>query len=186
VNSEIPSDILDLLNKKHNPKNEKPTAEDTNKRVIKTEKSLKADGENGQIEIKDNKIIISRRGITAFLIYGFAGEKEILIDNITAVQYKKAGRYTGGYIQFTFKGCLEAKRGIREATKDENSIVFNRSQEKKFQYIKDEINKRILSNNQPIKTISNLDELEKLAHLRDKGIVTEEEFNLKKKELLNI
>ncbi|MCX5921162.1 MAG: SHOCT domain-containing protein [Candidatus Melainabacteria bacterium] len=157
-----------------------------NLRVIKTEKSLKADGVNGQIEIKDNKIIISRRGINAFLVYGFSGEKEILIDNITAVQYKQVGWFSNGYIQFTFKGCLEAKRGIREAARDENSIVFKSSQEKKFQYIKDEINKRIQSNNQPIKTISNLDELEKLAHLRDKGIVTEEEFNLKKKELLNI
>ena len=157
-----------------------------NLRVIKTERSLKADGVNGQIEIRDNKIIINRRGIMASLAYAFAGEKEILIDNITAIQYKKAGWCTNGYIQFTFKGCLEAKRGIIEATKDENSIVFNSFQEKKFQYIKDEINKRIQSSNQPVKTISNLDELEKLAHLRDKGIVTEEEFNLKKKELLNI
>lgn len=157
-----------------------------NLRVLKTERSLKADGVNGQIEIKDNKIIISRRGIMASLTFAFTGEKEILIDNITAIQYQKAGWFTNGYIQFTFKGCLEAKGGIIEATKDENSIVFNSSQEKKFQYIKDEINKRIQANNNPVKTISNLDELEKLAHLRDKGIVTEEEFNLKKKELLNI
>lgn len=180
MNSEIPSDMLDLLKKQYknnNPKNEEQK---------KTEESLKADGVNGQIEIKDKKIIISRRGINAFLVYGFAGEKEILIDNITAVQYKKAGWFSNGYIQFTFKGCLEAKRGIREAVRDENSIVFKSSQEKEFQYIKDEINKRIQSSNHPVKTISNLDELEKLAHLRDKGIVTEEEFNLKKKELLNI
>ena len=34
--------------------------------------------------------------------------------------------------------------------------------------------------------ISNLDELEKLASLKDKGIITEEEFNLKKKQLLGI
>jgi len=34
--------------------------------------------------------------------------------------------------------------------------------------------------------LSNLDELEKLAGLRDKGIITEEEFNAKKKQLLDI
>jgi len=33
---------------------------------------------------------------------------------------------------------------------------------------------------------SNLDELEKLASLRDKGILTEDEFNAKKKELLGL
>lgn len=33
---------------------------------------------------------------------------------------------------------------------------------------------------------SNLDDLEKLAELKDKGIVTQEEFDIKKKELLDI
>jgi len=32
----------------------------------------------------------------------------------------------------------------------------------------------------------NLDELEKLASLRDKGILTEDEFNAKKKEFLGL
>jgi len=35
-------------------------------------------------------------------------------------------------------------------------------------------------------TPSNLDELEKLASLRDKGIVTEEEFESKKRQLLEL
>jgi len=33
---------------------------------------------------------------------------------------------------------------------------------------------------------SNLDELEKLAALRDKGIISEEEFKAKKKQLLGL
>lgn len=33
---------------------------------------------------------------------------------------------------------------------------------------------------------SNLDELEKLANLRDKGIITQEEFEAKKKQLLDL
>ena len=33
---------------------------------------------------------------------------------------------------------------------------------------------------------SNLDELEKLASLREKGIITDEEFDLKKKQLLGL
>lgn len=37
-----------------------------------------------------------------------------------------------------------------------------------------------------IRPSSNLDELEKLATLRDKGIVTEEEFETKKKQLLDL
>jgi hypothetical protein len=34
--------------------------------------------------------------------------------------------------------------------------------------------------------ISHLEELEKLAALRDKGIITEEEFNAKKEQLLGL
>jgi hypothetical protein len=39
---------------------------------------------------------------------------------------------------------------------------------------------------QPSKTGSNLDEIERLASLRDKGIITEEEFEAKKKQLLDL
>jgi hypothetical protein len=39
---------------------------------------------------------------------------------------------------------------------------------------------------EPSKTGSNLDELERLASLRDKGIITEEEFEAKKKQLLGL
>jgi hypothetical protein len=38
----------------------------------------------------------------------------------------------------------------------------------------------------PPSQISSLDELEKLAALRDKGIITEEEFNAKKEQLLDL
>ncbi|MCX6724336.1 MAG: SHOCT domain-containing protein [Candidatus Staskawiczbacteria bacterium] len=46
------------------------------------------------------------------------------------------------------------------------------------------INDWRFSNNE--KSSSNLDELEKLANLKEKGIITEEEFNQKKKQLLKI
>jgi Short C-terminal domain len=39
---------------------------------------------------------------------------------------------------------------------------------------------------QSSRTGSKLDELEKLAALRDKGIITEEEFNAKKEQLLDL
>jgi Short C-terminal domain len=42
------------------------------------------------------------------------------------------------------------------------------------------------SSSEPSRTGSNLDELEKLASLRDKGTITEEEFNAKKEQLLGL
>ena len=45
----------------------------------------------------------------------------------------------------------------------------------------------LLEKNKNVSSISTnaLDELEKLAKLKDKGVVTQKEFNLKKKQLLN-
>jgi hypothetical protein len=42
------------------------------------------------------------------------------------------------------------------------------------------------SSSEPSKTGSNLDELEMLASLRDKGIITQEEFDAKKEQLLDL
>ena len=39
-----------------------------------------------------------------FITQGFKGDKEILISQISSVQYKPAGNFTRGYIQFAFIG----------------------------------------------------------------------------------
>lgn len=39
---------------------------------------------------------------------------------------------------------------------------------------------------EPSKPSSSLDDLEKLATLKDKGVITDEEFQLKKKEILGL
>ena len=57
----------------------------------------------------------------SLLTQGLKGDKEILISQISSIQFKKPGT-TNGYIQFAFLGGLEAKRGVFQASGDENSI----------------------------------------------------------------
>jgi hypothetical protein len=144
-----------------------------------------AKGIGGQVELSEDRITIKRKGAIAFMAHGLKGDKEILISQISAVQLRKAG-VTNGYIQFSFLGGTEARGGFVDATHDENSVVFNVWQQKPFLVLKERLDEMLTSSRTGAKATSNLDELEKLAGLKEKGIITEEEFNQKKKQLLGL
>jgi hypothetical protein len=95
---------------------------------------------------------------------------------------------TNGYIQFGFFGGTEAKGGLFQATRDENSVMFTAAQHNTFQRIKSAIEEQRNKLNSPKSNATNsgIDDLEKLANLRDKGILTEEEFVAKKKQILGL
>lgn len=148
-------------------------------------KIIEAKGVNGQIELTESILCIKRKGILAFMTHGLKGDKEILISHISSIQFKKANFFMNGYIQFAFVGGLEAKRGIFEGTRDENTVMFNMDQQPAFEKLRNELQKRI-SSKQLANNLSSMEEIEKLASLRDKGIVSEDEFQKKKKELLGL
>ena len=120
----------------------------------------------------------------------YEGNKEILISQISSVQFKNTGMLTSGYIQFGFLGGTEARGGLMQATQDENSVMFNKKQQKDFESIKRAIDEKIRQTNSPVPrapvVVSELDEIEKLVSLRDRGILTPDEFEAKKKQLLGL
>jgi hypothetical protein len=151
-----------------------------------------ANGVNGQVHIQGNKVLLTRKGLLSKLSFG-SSTKEILIKNITAIQMKDAG-FTNGYIQFVYSGSSESKGRVFSASQDENSVVFNTWQKKDFHKIKkmiddrrEEIENRMYQNTvpQPQQGHSASD-LEKFAELRDKGIITNDEFEAKKKQILGL
>lgn len=151
-----------------------------------TEFKLIARGHNGQVELTDTVLRIKREGVLAFLSQGFKGEKEILISHISSVQFKKCGALTNGYIQLAFVGGLEAKRGIFQGTMDENTVLFRQNQQADFEVLREELSKRMNAANKEAGASSPMEEIERLATLREKGIVSEEEFQLKKTQLLKL
>ena len=140
----------------------------------------------GEIELLQDRIRIKRKGFRSFTLHGIKGDKEILISQISAIQFKKAGIATNGYIQFSFVGGTETKSGILSAVQDENTVMFSPKQQNDFLILKERIDQISASSRTGSKAPSNLDELEKLAGLKEKGIITEEEFNQKKKQLLGL
>jgi hypothetical protein len=146
---------------------------------------MEANGVGGRLELYQTKIRIVRRGFLAFANLGLTGDKEIFIHQISSIQLKNAGGLTNGYIQFAFMGGLENKGGIFDATKDENTIFFSTAQASAFIAIKSAIETRIAAAHAPASsTISVSEEIERFASLRDRKIITEEEFQVKKKQLL--
>ncbi len=151
-----------------------------------------ANGVNGQLQILGDKIIITRKGLLSKMTFG-SSTKEILLKNITAIQMKDAG-FTNGYIQFAYNGSMESKGRSFSAAQDENSIVFNTWQKKDFHRIKamidakrEEIENRSFQITQPqIQQGHTVNDLEKFADLRDKGIISNDKFEAKKKQILGL
>ena len=146
-------------------------------------------GHNGQIDLLDDKIRIARKGVLGFMTQGFKGEKDIRLETITSIQYKRANLLVNGYIQFAFSGGSEAKGGLLEATKDENTVVFTSRQMAEFDKLKDAIEQQQAKLRRPAAAApaaGSVDDLEKLAALRDKGIITDADFEAKKKQILGI
>jgi hypothetical protein len=138
----------------------------------------------GSLELLEDRLIIRRSTILGTLSYGLKGEKSIPYSAITAVQFKRSG-LTSGYIQFTMGGSNESTKGIWDATSDENTMMFTNNEvfEKAREFIESRMGVRPVAP-QMVVTESVADSLEKLAALRDRGILTAEEFEEQKGKAL--
>jgi hypothetical protein len=150
---------------------------------------LHGKGATGRVQVDDVWVTITRKGFRAKANYGFTrGEKRIPIASITSVQFKKPG-LSNGYIQFSLAGSIESRRGLRDATKDENSVLFRSTQRRQFEQIRDFIEAKIAERStpspaSPLPTATGVaDELTKLADLRDRGVLSNEEFQTQKARL---
>lgn len=149
---------------------------------------LELKGVNGQLELFEDRIIIKRKGALSKLTQGFfKGDKTIFLNQISGIQVKLGSLFINGYIQIVLLGSQESKKGIWDATKDENTIIFNQKENEVVTNIRKKIEELLSTYRQPTvihNQLSEADEIKKYKQLLDEGIITLEEFNKKKKELL--
>ena len=149
-------------------------------------------GVNGQLEVFEDKVIITRKGAMSFSTHGLAGGKTIPMSAIQSVQFKPGGGMTNGFIQFAVMGGRESQGGLLAATRDENTVVLRMGEQTvKGEEIRDYVEKRILELAKPQATVvmqqtSAADEIIKFKNLLDMGVITQEEFDAKKKQLLGL
>jgi hypothetical protein len=142
-------------------------------------------GRNGEFQLYPKFLRINRGTAMGFLMQGLKGQKDIYFDKITSIQVKKPG-FLIGYIQFSIGGGNESRQGVFDANKDENTVSFGSLElyEKALkakEYIEKQMHAK--SGNTPL---SDAEEIEKLYNLMKKGVLTKEEFEHKKKELLGL
>jgi Domain of unknown function (DUF4429) len=149
---------------------------------------IEASGMNGRLRIDGEALIIDhKRGLLTVIGMGIQGERRILLRNITSVQLAKANIITNGYIRFTFHGGSDRPYGITEAGSDPNCVIFAWSANRQFESFKIAIEKAISAERERNSNLSRgsiADEIEKLLRLRDRGIISEQEFQDQKSRLL--
>jgi Short C-terminal domain/Domain of unknown function (DUF4429) len=139
------------------------------------------------LEVFDDRVAITPKGVLGFLNKGIKGTKEIPFTSIVAVQFKEASLLLSGYLQFTIPGGIESRGGIFAATKDENTFMFREAGNKMARRIKDHVDAAVRKSKTPqvaAQSSSISDELQKLAKLKEQGVLTQEEFQAAKKRLI--
>lgn len=139
-----------------------------------------------RIKTRGSQVVVDDAGVT--LRHIGKGEKRIPYQCITSVQLRPAGLMTNGFIRFGVLGGNEARRPLLDSS-DDNGIVFGRGKNSEFAALRALVETRI-SKAQAAHTGSEIgssqiaDELMKLVSLRDRGVLTEAEFDRQKARLL--
>jgi hypothetical protein len=126
------------------------------------------------------------RGVTG------KGERRVHVSQISAVEWKPAGRLIDGFIRFVVAGTVARRSKFgqqsNDARFDEWAVPFWRKNQPEFERLRaaveDAMAQSRASGSVPAPPDS-LDQLRKLGELRDSGIVTEAEFDAKKRQILD-
>ncbi|MFC1938587.1 SHOCT domain-containing protein [Chloroflexota bacterium] len=151
--------------------------------------SMRVEGVNANLLLLEDRIRIQRKEEKTFLNQGFKGQKDILFSQISSVRLKRATTLGNGYIRFSVLGRDET--GEIDPTRDKNTVMFRGARQAEFDKIKVAIETKMTTvrtavYKPPLSAMSYIEELEQLAALRNKGIITEEEFAAKKRRILGI
>lgn len=152
--------------------------------------AISAKGNNGLVTFDGAFVTITRKGVMARLTIG-KGEKRIPIASISSVQWKPPGPLMNGFISFSLGGGNErmSRFGHQTSTaaSDENSVIVTRGQAKAFLELRGAIEGAIAARNAPAPQTAPdvIAQLEGLGQLRDAGVLTEDEFQQKKADLLD-
>lgn len=154
-------------------------------------------GTNGILTVYEDKVVISRKTLGGFITQNIKGDKTFFYSDLSSVEYRKPSILANGYIKFITAGTKETKQNIgilgntkMNALSDENTLIlraFNKEIPNKSEEIYNYIMKKISeckNNNVNIINTSNADEILKFKKLLDEGIISQEEFERKKQELL--
>ncbi len=149
---------------------------------------MEATGINGKVLLFKDVVRIKRIGVGSVLSGASKVEKDILISQIVSIQFKKAGLFNNGYIEFILLHNHERHNKDSDYEIYDSIVTYRPGQQNAFEAFREALEAKLTSglNKAPSVATTDLDELDKLASLRDRRVITEDEFNRKKKQLLGL
>jgi hypothetical protein len=90
-------------------------------------------GVNGTLVVRPDRVIVRRKRAFLALLGQDGGTREIAIDQVSGIQFKKATRFVNGYIRFSLAGDVETKRSGFDAAQDADSVMFGIKQQPVFE-----------------------------------------------------
>ena len=143
------------------------------------------------IKVYDDKVILTvKAGIGSFLTGNISdGEKTIYYSDCIGVQFKKSG-FQIGYLQFETAAGIMNNRANNffnenpftwDTTKQSNEMM-----EEVSKYAKSRVDYYKTAQNTAVAAVSPADELKKYKELLDMDVITKEEFDAKKRQLLGL
>ncbi|MDQ8040504.1 DUF4429 domain-containing protein [Cellulosimicrobium sp. XJ-DQ-B-000] len=153
--------------------------------------TIRARGVGAICEFDGQFVTIERKGLGRATVG--KGTKRIPVGSITAVQWKKPGALVNGYIQFTLAGGNERRasfgRQTYDAAGDENSVIVTKAQQEVFLQLREAVEAAIVARHAPAAPaapVSGAEEVERLADLHQRGILSDEEFTAAKARALGL
>lgn len=137
----------------------------------------------------DEKVSLERKGLVNFINNGNPGTTVIPYRSIASIDYKRPGLSRGHLVIIPASG--EERRGGIGALDfisvwgKKNAVIFGRAYASQMDELKSFLDKKIDETRRPATTISQADELAKFKALLDDGVITKDEFEAKKQQLIN-
>ena len=145
-------------------------------------------GNNGTLHLYEDRVVLEKTGGIAFLS-GRRGTKTIPLSTITGVDYKLGKTMMAGFIDFICPGDHREYHGNMSHNNPNATSIYKKDNDKLtkvVEYAQNYIFQKEKQRNAPSgPSLSMADEILKYKNLQKEGIITEEEFEKKKKELLN-
>lgn len=147
------------------------------------------------LSVYEDCVSITPKGFLGFASKGMAGERKIFYKDISSVQFKPSTKLLSGFIEFYFAGHNTQKQGggLFAGTNNDNRFTFHNKFLPDMVKINDYIQEKINNPTQTQNTTTTqsqdnnaIEQIKQLKQLLDEGIITQEEFDAKKKQLLGL
>ena len=143
------------------------------------------------LSVYEDCVSLTPKGFLGLATKGMAGERKIFYKDISSIQFRPSTKMLSGFIEFYFIGHNTQKQGggLFVGTNNDNRFTFYNKflpdMIKIIEYIQAKINNSS-TNNSISAPVSNVDELKKYKQLLDDGIITQADYDAKKKQLLGL